>query len=164
ARQVADRRTGQGRDRGKPVPLRHIPARRPRGAHGRAGRRLTMSRKVTIKTGYLDATKNVEAEIHDLDAEPWGLDAKLRVVGTDVAGCAETEDALDDALAAIVVKYDPQPVAVTTDDAMKEGAAQVDPKHANLGESKPQEQGNPDKALADADAVVEAEFRTQVQT
>src|SRR5262245_25846797 len=43
-----------------------------------------MPRKVTIKAGYPGATKDLDVEIHDLDAAPWGLDAKLRVVGTDV--------------------------------------------------------------------------------
>jgi len=43
-----------------------------------------MTRKVTFKAGYPGAERDVTAEIHDLDATPWGLDAKLRVVGTDV--------------------------------------------------------------------------------
>jgi xanthine dehydrogenase YagR molybdenum-binding subunit len=197
-----------------------------------------MTRKVTFKAGYPGAEREVTAEIHDLDATPWGLDAKLRVVGTDVprldglvkatgaarytfdvnrprmafakclrcfhahakvlsvdlagadkmpgvlaaevlkqpgsrvtfagdavvAVCAETEDALDDALAAIVVKYEPLPVAVTTDDGMKPGAPQPDPRNANVGEEKPNAKGDVEKAFAESDAVVEAEFRTQVQT
>src|SRR5258705_7090412 len=43
-----------------------------------------MPRKVTIKAGFPGAEKDLNVEIHDLDATPWGLDAKLRVVGTDV--------------------------------------------------------------------------------
>lgn len=197
-----------------------------------------MTRKVTFKAGYAGAERDVTAEIHDLDATPWGLDAKLRVVGTDVprvdglakstgaarytfdinrprmayakelrcfrahakvasidlsraektagvlavevlkqpgdrvtfagdavaAVCAESEDALDDALAAIDVKYEPLPVAVTTEDGMKPDAPQPDPKNGNVGEEKPNTKGDVEKAFAESDAVVEAEFRTQVQT
>ena len=197
-----------------------------------------MTRKVTIKAGYAGAERDLTVEIHDLDARPWGLDAKLRVVGTDVprvdglakatgaarytadinrprmayakclrcfrahakvlsvdvsaaqkmpgvlavevlkqpgarvtfagdavaAVCAETADALDDALAAIDVKYEPLPVAVTTDDGMKQGAPQPDPRNANLFEEKPAAEGDVEKAFAESDAVVQAEFRTQVQT
>ncbi len=197
-----------------------------------------MPRKVTFKAGYAGAEKDLTVEVHDLDATPWGLDAKLRVVGTDVpridgvakatgaarysfdvnrskmtyakllrcfrghatvaaldlsaadktpgvlatdalkkvgdritfsgegvaAVCAETEEALDDALAAIVVKYEALPVAATTDDAMKSDAPQVDAKHGNVNDDKPQVRGDVDKGLAAADVVVEAEFRTQIQT
>jgi xanthine dehydrogenase YagR molybdenum-binding subunit len=197
-----------------------------------------MPRKVTIKAGYPGAEKDLTVEVHDLDATPWGLDAKLRVVGTDVprvdglakatgaarytfdvnrpktayakllrcfrarakvasidtsaaektagflgvellkhpgdritfsgegvvAVCAETEEALDDALAAIVVKYDALPVAATTDDGRKDGAPQVDAKEPNVFADKPQTRGDVEKAFAASDVVVEAEFRTQVQT
>ncbi len=197
-----------------------------------------MGRKVTIRTGYPGAEKDVTVEIHDLDAEPWGLDAKLRVVGTDVprvdglakatgaaryafdvnrpnlayakllrcfrahakvvsldlsaakgspgvlavepmidvggrvtfsgqpvaAVCAETPEALDDALAAIAVKYETLPCAVTTDDAMKDGAPQVDPNNANVFAPPPEKRGDVEKGLAAAEVVVEGEFRTKVQT
>jgi xanthine dehydrogenase YagR molybdenum-binding subunit len=197
-----------------------------------------MPRKVTIKAGYAGAERDLTVEVHDLDAAPWGLDTKLRVVGTDVprvdglakstgaarytydvnrprmayaallrcwrahatvasldlsgadgapgvlateplkragdritfsgegvaAVCAETEEALDDALAAIKVRYEPLPVAATTDDGMRDGAPQVDPKSGNVAEDKPQTRGDVEKALAAADVVVSAEFRTQVQT
>jgi xanthine dehydrogenase YagR molybdenum-binding subunit len=198
-----------------------------------------VTREITLKTGYPGAERDIVVKVHDLDAAPWGLDAKLRVVGTDVprldglvkatgaaryafdvrrprmayakelrcfrahakvasidvsaaektpgvlavevlkrpgdrvtfsgesvaAVCAETEDALDDALAAIAVKYDELPHAVTTADAMQDGAARVDPKSPNVFEDKPQTRGDVEKALAEPDlVVVEAEFRTQVQT
>ncbi len=197
-----------------------------------------MTRKITFKTGYPGAEKDVTVEIHDQDATPWGLGAKLRSVGTDVprlegiakatgaarysfdinrprmafakalrcwrghakvvsidlsaaeklpgvlaatvlkkpgervtysgemvaAVCAESEEALDDALAAIEVKYEALPVAATTDEAMRPGAPQPDPRNANVFAEKPQTRGDVEKAFAEADAIVEAEFRTQVQT
>src|SRR5262245_34145455 len=43
-----------------------------------------MPRKVTIKAGYAGAEKELTLDVHDLDATPWGLDAKLKYVGTDV--------------------------------------------------------------------------------
>jgi len=197
-----------------------------------------MPRKVTIKAGYAGATKDLAVEIHDLDAAPWGLDAKLRVVGTDVprldgvakatgaarytfdanrpgmvyakmlrcfrahavvasidlsgaesapgvllaevlkrpgdevtfagegvaAVCADTEERLDDALAAIRVKYDVKPTVVTTEDALRPDAPRVDPKMENVAADKPQIRGDVDKEFASADVVVEGEFRTQIQT
>lgn len=44
-----------------------------------------MARKVTFKAGVEGGeTRDITVEIHDLDAPPWGLDAELRYVGTDV--------------------------------------------------------------------------------
>lgn len=43
-----------------------------------------MGRKVTFRAGMEGAEKDIEVEIHDADCEPWGLDAELTWVGTDV--------------------------------------------------------------------------------
>ncbi len=43
-----------------------------------------MGRRVTFKAGIDGAEKDLTVEIDELDAPPWGLDARLRVVGTDV--------------------------------------------------------------------------------
>ena len=83
------------------------------------------------------------------------------------AACAETEEALDDALRAIAVEYEALPCAVTTDAAMDDGAPQVDPRRPNFvppDDKAVEKRGDPDKALAEAEVRVEAEFRTNVQT
>ena len=43
-----------------------------------------MGRKVTFRAGMTGAERDIEVEIHDADCEPWGVDARLDVVGTDV--------------------------------------------------------------------------------
>lgn len=43
-----------------------------------------MPRKVTFTAGVKGgATRELTVEVHDLDVDPWGVDAELRVVGTD---------------------------------------------------------------------------------
>ncbi|HEX5137589.1 MAG TPA: xanthine dehydrogenase family protein molybdopterin-binding subunit [Planctomycetota bacterium] len=90
----------------------------------------------------------------------------IRFAGQQVAGvAAESEEILDDALRAIVVEYDVLPCVTTVEDALRDGAPQVLADGANLREGRPQ--GNlqlVEKAHAEADAVVEALYRTQVQT
>ena len=39
---------------------------------------------VTVKLGAGDVVKETKLKIDDQDAVPWGVDAKLTVVGTDV--------------------------------------------------------------------------------
>ncbi len=197
-----------------------------------------MPRRVTFRAGMEGAERDITVEIHDQDALPWGLDAELQSVGTDVprldglakvtgaakytmdvqpegmavagfvisphahakvtavdtskaealpgvlavkawpgrrvtyagqavaAVCAETRPVLDDALAAVRVTYEVLPHAVTTEDALKEGAPKVDPRSTvpsfDEGASR-----NPDEArrlVEQAPLVVGGTWRTQIQT
>ncbi len=43
-----------------------------------------MPRTVTFRAGMDGAEKEITVEVHDGDCDPWGLDAELAVVGTDV--------------------------------------------------------------------------------
>jgi len=83
------------------------------------------------------------------------------------AVCAESEGALADALAAIVVRYAVKPGPATTDDAMRTGAPVVDPRRTSNVEEPPRGpvvRGKPAEALAAAEVVVEATYRTPIQT
>jgi xanthine dehydrogenase YagR molybdenum-binding subunit len=197
------------------------------------------TRKVVVGAG--DVSKEIEVEVHEQDAEPWGLDARLRVVGTAVtrvdglpkadgsakytydvnrpgmafaralrcphahakvvtldlsraqamkgvlaavplgrervtfpgapvaAVCAESEAVLDDALASIRTKYEVLPHVVDATEAAAEDAPRVDPSRRNRqvdggGRRGGANRGDPDAALAEADAKVTAEYRTSVQT
>jgi len=86
--------------------------------------------------------------------------------GQHVAGLAAvSEEILDDALAAVEVQYEVLPCVTSVEDAIKDGAPEVYEGQGNLREGRAQ--GNLDKveqAHKDADVVVEAEYRTQVQT
>ena len=90
---------------------------------------------------------------------------RIRYAGASVAGvAAESEEVLDDALARIKVEYEVLPHAVTVDDALVPTAAQV-ADGANEKRSRPR--GNANRVAAahqEADAVIEREYRTQVQT
>ena len=209
-----------------------------------------MARRVTYTTGLVghdervaqhpQARREITVDVHDDDATPWGVDAKLRVVGTDVprvdgpakatgaakytydiqpqglcfaglvtsphahaevqavdvaaalkipgvlvaraAGgrqvtfpgsivavvCAESEEALDDGLRAVVVTYDVKPPAVTVEDAMADGAAQVDRRAPNVPpEDDPRatmRRGDAQGAWNAAEVKVEGTWRTAIQT
>ncbi|HEX5635026.1 MAG TPA: molybdopterin cofactor-binding domain-containing protein, partial [Gemmatimonadales bacterium] len=94
---------------------------------------------------------------------------EIKHAGQPVAWvCAESERALKDGLRALAPVYEVLPAAVTTEDAMREGAPEVEPGKGNVViDGQRGRQGNPEafeKAYADSPIKVEAEFRTQVQT
>jgi xanthine dehydrogenase YagR molybdenum-binding subunit len=93
-------------------------------------------------------------------------DHKIIFAGQHVAGiAAESEEILDDALRAVVVEYDVLPCVTTVEDALRRGAPAVIEDRGNLGESGEQGSLNRvEEAHKEADVVVEAEYRTQVQT
>ena len=83
------------------------------------------------------------------------------------AVCAESEGVLADALEAVRVRYAVKPGPAVTDDAMKEGAPVVDPRRQSTVEEPargPMLRGKPADALAGAEVVVEATYRTPIQT
>jgi xanthine dehydrogenase YagR molybdenum-binding subunit len=86
-----------------------------------------------------------------------------RYAGTPVAvACAETETALDDALAAIRVEYEVLPHVVDTMEAAKPDAPRVDPARENR-RGGGRRSAQVERALAAAEAKVSAEYRTAVQ-
>jgi len=92
---------------------------------------------------------------------------EVRFAGAPVAAVAATTPELaQDAARAIVVEYEKLPHVVTAESAMKPGAPQVLPGEGRGSEpnvTQKNKQGDPQKveaALAAADAVVEAEYRT----
>jgi len=86
--------------------------------------------------------------------------------GKQVAGiAAESEEILDDALAAIVVEYEVLPCVTSVEEALREGAPGVIDGQGNLREGRTQDDlAKVQEAHRQADAIVEAEYRTQVQT
>ena len=83
-----------------------------------------------------------------------------------VAVCADSREALDDALVAVRIEYDVLPTAVTTEDARAPGAPKVDPRRENVavGRRGRQQRGDADGAMAAAAQRVSGTFRTAVQT
>jgi len=91
----------------------------------------------------------------------------VRFAGQQVAAvAAESEEILDDALALIEVEYEVRPHVVTVEAARKEGAPQVK-NGPNVNRGRGGRSGDPGqvaKVHQEADAVIEREYRTQVQT
>ncbi len=89
---------------------------------------------------------------------------RVRYAGEEIAAvAAETPDIAADALRAIKVEYEVLPHVVHAETARAEGAARVFEKYENAAEPKVKTEGDAQKAFAEAAAVVEGEFRTQVQ-
>ncbi len=81
--------------------------------------------------------------------------------------CAESEQVLADALEAVEVTYKVKPGPAVTEDAMKDDAVVVDPRRkTNVGQPRrgPLVRGKPDDAFEGAEVVVQATYRTPIQT
>src|ERR1044071_1607244 len=88
----------------------------------------------------------------------------IRFYGEEIAAVAGTsKQACLDALRVIEVEATPLPFVVKEEIARKPDAARVWPDVPNLAEANVKENGDVDKAFADAAAVVEGFFTTQVQ-
>lgn len=89
-------------------------------------------------------------------------DAKVRFIGDPVAAVlAETREQAVAAIQAVKVEYEPLPVMMTPEEALAEGALQIDPDRPNLCFTQPQIRGDAETALAKSAAVVETNFSTQ---
>ena len=97
------------------------------------------------------------------DDQPVLCDTKVRLLGDPIAiVAAETKAQALAAAEAVKVDYNPLPVMMTPAEALAEGAVQVHDEYPNLCWQQPQIKGDADKALAEAAAVVEADFSTQM--
>ena len=88
---------------------------------------------------------------------------KVRTFGDSVAiVAAETRDQARAAAAAVKVEYETLPVMMTPEEALAEGACQIHPHSPNLYSVQPLLKGDAEKALEASAAVVQAEFKTQL--
>lgn len=129
------------------------------------------------------------AQLRDPKAEPLSRYPTIRYLGQPVAAvAAESQRAADAAANLVKITYQPLPHVTTLEEAMEEGAPAVFPgpteqpataggggatpglpqrgnvRGPDTGQMFGLPRGNAAKALADAEVVVEAEYRTQVQT
>lgn len=125
------------------------------------------------------------AQLRNSKEEPPSKYPLIRYAGQPIAGVAATSQAAaDEAVRLIKVDYEPLPFVVDLDDAMKPdaplvfagpteqrgtagggGAPQGLPQKGNIrGPNVGTPRGDVQKGLAEADVVVQGEFRTQVQT
>ncbi|MBE7557502.1 xanthine dehydrogenase family protein molybdopterin-binding subunit [bacterium] len=93
-------------------------------------------------------------------------DQHVRFAGQYVAAvAAETLEQAERACRAIKVDYEPLPFVVDLEEARQPGAPKVfDNRDSNVRAADPTERGNLAEGFAAADAVVEATYKTQVQT
>ena len=90
----------------------------------------------------------------------------VRYAGEEVAAVAATSpEAAEEALRLIDVTYEPLPFSVSEETSMEAGAPQIHPRGNVEGPAgRQQEQGDVEAGFAQADKIVEATYRTQVQT
>ena len=89
-------------------------------------------------------------------------DTKVRFIGDPVAAVlAETREQAVAAVRAVNVEYELLPVMMAPEEALAEGAPQIDPDRPNLCFTQPQIRGDAEAALAKSAAVVETDFSTQ---
>jgi len=117
-----------------------------------------------VKRLDLEKAKALPGVLH---AESFA-DRPVLYAGQEVAGlAAESEEILDDALRLIEVEYEVLPCVVSVDAAMQDGAPMVIAREETnvVGpQREPDGLERVQAAHAEADAVVESEYRTQVQT
>jgi xanthine dehydrogenase YagR molybdenum-binding subunit len=88
---------------------------------------------------------------------------EVRFVGDEVAAvCAENERVADEALALIAVDYEVLPHVVDLEEAIDDASPRID-EHGNVHDADRHERGDVKQAFRDADAVVEATYRTSTQ-
>lgn len=93
------------------------------------------------------------------------FDPMVRFVGQEFAAVvADDEDTAEEAANLLKVKYDELPAVIEPDDALKPGAAPVQPA-GNMFNGKPEvyQRGDPEKGFAEADLVYEQTYTTSVQ-
>lgn len=96
------------------------------------------------------------------DVHPTGT---ARYAGEYVAAVAATSPQLArDALELFEVEYEVRPFVVELDAAMEEGAPRVFSERSNVTDPQTEGEGDVEAGFAAAEVIVEAEFRTQVQT
>jgi aldehyde oxidoreductase len=94
--------------------------------------------------------------------QPLLCEDRVRYMGDPIAAvAAETLAQAEAAAAAVKVEYEPLPVMKTAAEALAPGAFQIQNHAPNLCFSMPLFKGDPAKAIAEAAAVVEADFSTQ---
>ena len=88
---------------------------------------------------------------------------EVRFVGDEVAAvAAETEEVAREALALIAVDYEVLPHVVDLEEAIDEASPRID-DGGNVHDAGKHDRGDTKKALRDAEAVVEATYRTPTQ-
>jgi aldehyde oxidoreductase len=97
------------------------------------------------------------------DDQPILCEDRVRCLGDPiVVVAAETKAQAQAAAEAVTIAYEPQPVMMTPEEALAEGAVQIHSQWPNLCYQQPQIKGDAEKALTESAAVVEAEFSTQM--
>jgi len=96
-----------------------------------------------------------------IDVHPTGT---LRYVGDEVAAVAAiSPEIVQDALELFEVEYEVLPFAADIETAMKPGAPKVFADRENIRDANIEGEGDIDAGFAQADAIVEATYKTQVQ-
>ncbi|MFC1729874.1 xanthine dehydrogenase family protein molybdopterin-binding subunit [candidate division KSB1 bacterium] len=89
---------------------------------------------------------------------------RVRYVGETIGIlAAESEQIAEDAVREVSVEYEELPFVVSINRAMAEGAPDAMDRGSNIAPGRPTERGNVEEGFNQADAVIEAQYRTQVE-
>ncbi len=88
---------------------------------------------------------------------------EARFVGDEVAAvCADSEETANEALGLIAVDYEVLPHVVDLEESIDDASPRID-EHGNVHDADRHERGDVKKAFKEADAVVDATYRTSTQ-
>lgn len=107
--------------------------------------------------------KGTNRLVMNTDDRPVLCEDRVRVIGDPVvAVVAECRHQAREAAQKVKVEYELLPVLNTTEEALAEGAIQIHDDRPNLYYTQPQIKGDAGKAFAEAAAVAEGHFKTQI--
>ncbi|MBI4531268.1 MAG: xanthine dehydrogenase family protein molybdopterin-binding subunit [Candidatus Latescibacteria bacterium] len=111
----------------------------------------------------VDATR--AEKLPEVKAVLTDLNRTVRFAGDEVAAIAAISDeTAEDALRLINVTYEPLPFVVNEEEAKKPDAPQVFDGESNMKGPRVNSAGDIEQGFREADAIIEATYRTQVQT
>lgn len=138
-------------------------ARMLRSPHPRARVRRVDPSKALALPGVRSVLHRFNAPKAAFRGEETIFREEVRFVGDEVAAvCADSEAIAQEALALISVDYEVLPHVVDIEEAMDDASPRID-EHGNVHDADEHERGDVEKALKEADAVVEATYRTATQ-
>lgn len=138
-------------------------ARMLRSPHARARVRRVDPSKALALPGVRSVLHRYNAPKAAFRGEETIFREEVRFVGDEVAAvCAETEAVANEALALISVDYEVLPHVVDLEEAIDDASPRID-ERGNVHEADRHERGDVRKAFKEADAQVEATYRTATQ-
>ena len=134
---------------------------RSRYAHARIAH-IAVSKALALPGVKAVVTGDDSADVFVNEYEPAICKGVVRYIGEEVAAVAAIDEVTaEEALELIEVDYEPLPAVATLRKALRPNAPQINPYYVgNVASDNIDDYGDPDKALAEADLILENKFTT----